>query len=324
MTILIEASLKCNGNCSYCYNKGIREKVKENINLDKIIEQMSKFKGSSFCLHGGEPLILPFDVLERLCIEMFRLGSGGIQSSLMGLTDKHIDLFRKYYIKVGVSLDGFGELNKFRGNDPEITWDRAMKLNKYKLCNGFLVVISRANGLPEQRDRMKEFILKIHDSGLQGRLLPCRHHDPRFQLTIEEIKDFYSDILDFMIENNIKGWSPYADIALATRGEWNRVWCRFSGCDPFSTTGGIIITAEGKLTTCHKFTDKRYAHPLDRKDTRANLLLQTDCKGCKWFKYCRGGCPGDSINFDWRNKTYWCEVWKMLFEKIGRGGLVVC
>jgi len=322
MTILVEASLKCTGNCSYCYNKDIRNKVEENLDLEKIVEQMSKFRGNTFCLHGGEPLILPFEVLERLCMEASRLGRAHIQSSLIGFKKEHLDLFKKYDVKVGVSLDGFGELNKFRGNDPDITWDRAMKLREYGLCNGFLIVVSRANGLPEQREEMKNFILQIHNVGLQARLLPCRHPDLRYQLTIDEMKEFYSDILDFMIENNIRGWSPYADIALATRGEWGRVWCRFSGCDPFATKGGIVITAEGKITTCHKFKDKRYYRLPDRRDTRANLLLQTDCKGCKWFKYCRGGCPGDAIDFDWRNKTYWCEVWKMLFEKLGKGGLV--
>ena len=319
MTILIEPSLACDGNCTYCYNRNMREAVHESdLNINLIIDAMQKYKGSSFCLHGGEPLILPLKVLERLFLEMLRLGGGGsVQSSLSNLKPEHFRLFKTYNIEVGTSLDGFGELNRFRTNDPDDVWSKFLELKREGVSGGFLTVISKANGLPEQRDQFKDFVRSLHRERTQARLLPGRHPNPDIQLTIPEALDFYSDILDFMIDEDIKGWSPFSDVVHATQDDWEKVWCRFSGCDPFSTSAGIVITREGYITTCHKFKDKDYNFINPRKDTRANLLYQTDCKGCNWFRFCRGGCPADAVDFDWRNKTYWCPVYKMIFNRLG-------
>jgi len=49
---------------------------------------------------------------------------------------------------------------------------------------------------------------------------------------------------------------------------------------------------------------------------RDRILIQTDCKDCKWWDYCRGGCSGHAVDNDWRNKDQFCYIHKTLFEKI--------
>jgi hypothetical protein len=37
------------------------------------------------------------------------------------------------------------------------------------------------------------------------------------------------------------------------------------------------------------------------------------CKGCFWWSYCKGGCPGAGLDGDWRNRTRFCEAIKETF-----------
>lgn len=318
MTVLVEGTIKCNGECKYCYNTPMRNASNEcELDLAKMKEAMRKLSDQSFTLHGGEPLVLEREVLDALLGEMYAIkGESNIQTNGTLIGPEHVEMFKKYKTHVGFSLDGFGELNRFRFSDPEKVWSTLLDLKLEGISVGLLSVISKANGLPEQREAFKEFALMAHREGFQPRLLPCRHSDLNIQLSTAEALDFYTDMLDFVMVHGIYGWSPFSDILHALKNEWDKVWCRFHGCDPFNTTGGIVVTRNGSLSNCHKFADVQYKYMGERSDLRANILQQTDCKGCGWFGFCRGGCPGDALDFDWRRKTTWCPVWKMLFERI--------
>ena len=53
---------------------------------------------------------------------------------------------------------------------------------------------------------------------------------------------------------------------------------------------------------------------------RISYLKENQCKGCKWWNYCRGSCPYESRGEfrDEFDKSYWCEAYKMFFEYIHR------
>lgn len=56
---------------------------------------------------------------------------------------------------------------------------------------------------------------------------------------------------------------------------------------------------------------------------RHPVLKESDCEGCKWWSYCKGGCPFETKAYYQGEigKTYWCESYKMLFEYINNEGL---
>ena len=65
----------------------------------------------SVIFHGGEPLLAPFDVWQILLEGLSRPSCGvsvslSVQSNLWRLDDRFIDLFKKYRVSVGTSLDG--------------------------------------------------------------------------------------------------------------------------------------------------------------------------------------------------------------------------
>lgn len=328
MTILVDASLACNAACIYCYNAVMRDQNKNdwpNVPaIKKTIKQLVDQQVSSkVCLHGGEPLLLPVDVIDDLLGFSAGLKCGdkpvttSVQTNGVLLDAEHIQLLKKHKTSVGVSLDGFGELNRFRFNE-ELTSLIVRNLFAAKeagLTVGVLAVIHKANGLPQHRQRFKDFILRLAERDLRGRLLPCVHPDPKIELTVDEARDFYLDMADFVIENGLYGWSPYSDMIYSMLSQLDKVMCFFNGCDPFGTLGGVVVTSQGAVSVCHKFMEEYigYTKPLT---TRTELLAMTDCKGCKFFENCKGGCPANAVDHDWRNKTKWCPVYKPLWEKL--------
>ena len=116
-TVVIQPSPFCNINCSYCYlpnrdTKSIIEQI-------TIMTLFKKLFGSSWTdpqltaiWHAGEPLVLPtafyqtaFEAIEALRPASIQLRHS-IQTNGMLITPAWCDLFRKWDVGVGVSIDG--------------------------------------------------------------------------------------------------------------------------------------------------------------------------------------------------------------------------
>lgn len=324
MPILLDLSLECNFKCKYCYNQELRknnEKLKLcYVDLNDIVEKLEFIRNctkvSEVVLHGGEPLYWNRDKVDNL---LSILASRGFHFNIQTngfYLDQSIDLIKKYNIGVGISIDGYGNCNKFRADLK--TTNKILKNIDLALENkinvSIISVIHKANGLKDTRDLMKQFILDMSNKGINGRLNPCLIEDKEIMLTVEELTDFYTDMLDYMIENGIYGWSPFKDMQNAMLGK-SEVVCVFTGCDPYRTVAGTALSGSGLITVCHKFHKELILNDLKFHSTRLTILRSTDCKDCKYWAWCYGGCPADSINNDWRNKSRWCEVYKALFRK---------
>jgi len=295
-------------------------------NLDLILKRMEEFKDQEMSLHGGEPLCLPKKDVEKILAKMYELqGRSGIQTNGTLIDEDFIGMFKKYKTHVGISFDGPGELSEFRGWGNTEAAKRARNLDKTieRLVKegiqvGLIIVISKSNaGTNERLKKLKDYLLKLKDLGItEGRLNPCQNA-PEYELSIERLKEVYLDLAIFCLKHNLK-YSPFIDIVHGLQGK-SRV-CVFSGCDIFSTPSATTILGDGSVTNCMR-TNKEYVllrHPA-KYDTRTEILAETPqefggCKDCKYFTACYGGCPESGLNGDWRNRTYFCPVWKELFK----------
>ena len=117
-TVLFYPTPFCPVGCKYCfetpfkYNKSYDKKAMKNT----FISLMDHLQFKNVILHGGEPLKLPIKDFEYF----FKLASQyvdhpSLQTSLWGLTDKHIAILKEYKVSIGVSIDGPQELNSLRG-----------------------------------------------------------------------------------------------------------------------------------------------------------------------------------------------------------------
>jgi uncharacterized protein len=338
--------IECPGGCLGCFEKDIRESGgAPAFDIEKVLAslagQMAKDTNNSWnspTLHGGEPLTIPIDGIERILKLIFdKYGRSGIQTSGALVTPAHIEIFKKYNTCVGVSIDGDrAETNAGRWNAPgfnaaEMT-DRtiyAMQLMKEAgLSMSSITVLRRCNaGTAALRSDLVRFGLRMQDEfGItSARFNPLIAFDERTKQEEELGNEALADTLRWLaiktFAKNLQ-WRPMLDFAAVLRGE--QVECVFSECDPWATEAEIPILGDGSLGVCLKGgggLDGVATLRVEKSRARYEALAQVSqgaggCKGCFWWPYCKGGCPGAGIDSDWRNRTRFCAAYKETFTFI--------
>ncbi|KGF71806.1 hypothetical protein DO97_15610 [Neosynechococcus sphagnicola sy1] len=119
--VIIQATSFCNLDCDYCYLPD--RQSKKNLSLDliePIFTQLftSRFLGEEFtiCWHAGEPLAVPIEfydaalskinLLDQKLNKQRYLVRQSIQTNGTLINPAWCDLFKKYQVNVGISLDG--------------------------------------------------------------------------------------------------------------------------------------------------------------------------------------------------------------------------
>ena len=122
LVIILRMTNSCNLNCTYCYDKKnhlkIRNeshRVKENIeNMKQYIKKLNpnEKERSRIIFHGGEPLLINATVYEELIKsikEILPNAQFSIQTNGTLITKENIEVFKRYNVSVGISIDGYNE-----------------------------------------------------------------------------------------------------------------------------------------------------------------------------------------------------------------------
>lgn len=108
--IALQPSTFCNLNCHYCYlpNKHLNNRMNSEICAKLSYDIYSAKRKINLIWHAGEPLTTGINHFEGL-ISQFKKNkyvSNVVQTNATLITDKWCDLFIKYSMHVGVSIDG--------------------------------------------------------------------------------------------------------------------------------------------------------------------------------------------------------------------------
>jgi uncharacterized protein len=337
--LLVKPVLKCDLNCDYCYEhqEGLLESDKSNVETDielmkESIEKHHERFGNrdGITIHGGEPLLLPIDELEELIrfsneiLDKNDLGKKvGIQTNGNLITDEHVELFKKHDVGVGISLDGFGDLNDLRGYpDVERTKeytnrleDTLKKLVDAGVRPGFISVLHQGNvGTDEKLDKFLNFLRRLEEEfDITGGRLNLAFIDgdtPEIELSRERAAIVYERLAEYVLSSPRRRYNPFREFADNLMG-YGLGCCTQTKCEPFKTPAGRVVLPDGDLSTCVKQVDEG-GNPIPFDDNsftgRHELLLQKDCQGCRFFKVCYGGCPGRARDNDYMRKDHYCKA----------------
>lgn len=339
--------LECNGHCRSCYENSIRSRGVPTYDIDKVASALEKCVSESEsgrnvpCLHGGEPLIIGKHNVERLFKIVFdKYKKTSIQTNGLLIDDEYIELFKKYNTSVGISIDGdTAELNMGRWNDSNFSLEEIQKktdlvIENLRRCReaglsvSVISVLRKYNASLSRIPRFIRFLNRLKDEfGVvwvrtnEGIVFNDKFRKEE-QLTVDELTYAFISLASVCLSDSQLMWAPYRDVVDALIGSKNVV-CVLTECDVWHTTSEEPIDGNGNIGNCLKGGGAVDGFQVLRADgigfERYNALFQIPfekggCGGCRYWKVCYGGCPGEGKDNDWRNKTRFCMAWYRLFS----------
>lgn len=355
MTIIIKPTYVCNFRCKYCYLSNETKSSHKLFNVEfakSVIRQIKYILANrpkrklTLIWHGGEPLLWGVENYREVFSYMEREFVGvdyknSLQTNLSLINEEYIDLFLQYNVHVGFSLDGTMEINDSQridavGNGTFNTiMDKVTMCQKKGLSIGCIIVGSKKHigHIPELYHFLCDNRLnfKFNPLFLSGEA--CNNiedigitTDEYGQMAIELFDLWYDDF-----EHHIKE-SNFEEITANLMSN-NPSCCMFGkNCqDNF-----FAIAPTGDVMPCGRFCDaslKQYAYGNLHEETLAEILPrikqseaykrseyieQSNCKLCKYFDICHGGCLHDGFlkSGDFKSKTFLCSAYKKIFTHI--------
>lgn len=337
---LLPLAKKCNIACAYCYQQDERD-VAGNQAPPYDLEAMKAAllaegvgNGVKFSFFGGESLLFPINDLEHMLEWAASINApAGIQTNGTILTDRHIELFKKYKVGIGVSIDGPDELNSARAaQDPKATiaTTRLAIRNLERLITeglnpSLIVTLTRQNASLQHLDRLIRWLLHLRDSGLN--YLNLHTLEPHGDNWLQMPQDWQSAMM-LHLKKELVGFkhvSPFDDMRKSLMQE-SGSHCTFNFCDPYTTASVRGIDGQGTRSNCGRTNRDGISYVKGDKagfERYLSLYLtpmdQGGCGGCRFFLACGGGnCPGEAEGGDWRAKTVHCETLFSIFEQTER------
>ncbi len=155
-TLIVKVTHRCNLDCLYCYEnitkKGEDMSEATFRELADLVLEHSDMPHITFLFHGGEPTLLPnewyeqsMDYARQKAKACGKRVSFTMQTNLLGVNTSKIDLFLRYDIQLGISLDGPAMLQStMRGGEDKV-FANFKKIQAAGVKAGVLVTINEAN-----------------------------------------------------------------------------------------------------------------------------------------------------------------------------------
>ncbi len=353
MNIVIKTTTACNFRCVYC-SEGEKDPVFLNEELfykltDELPELLDKINDRSvnFLWHGGEPCLWGTDRLEK-CMSYAKEHLTGynvcftMQSNGYLINDRFLDLFKRFKVRVGVSVDGYRELHD--ANRPALdgspTFDRVLqgvkKLDEADLCGGLLLVINTEN--PPDTEKLFNFIRECNVSirinpliacgRASGQDISCTDHNyvnvliELFEKAMIADSDVIIDPLDGILDAIITG-SPVNECSYSGACAKGIISLYADGLIGFcGRDSNTLSYAYGSLKT-HNLSQLYFSDTAELMRQRDSYLRNHDCKDCSEWNFCHGGCTYNAMNSfgNINHKSPSCKARKEIIQYLKTTGL---
>lgn len=350
--VIFRITNMCNLNCTYCYDKDNRYRDK-NINeefenkIDDIQRYLNaiyldKCNARTLIFHGGEPLLLGADVYEKLLEKIVEPNMKlSIQTNGTLINKKYIEIFKKYHISVGISLDGCNEEQNYcriyrnGTNSFKKVMTNIKLLEENNIRFGIIMTISK-----EHIGKEKEIYDFIADNKLNVNMrpaFPTKHGDNTNIMSEEEYYEFFKNIFDIWYNDNEKKVQLkqireiYDEFAKVLK----KNYCSGSCSEGENCFGKFVsLDINGNVYSCNRtYNNHEFllgnlnnqlmdeilnnANKLAKK--RIKSLKKLECTKCEIYKYCYGGCPANaySIHGDYtKPEDFFCNAKKKIHKYI--------
>lgn len=329
---MLVPTMACQAACKYCFARKSGQ-VMSDATLSAAVDFMARIapekKKLHVTFHGGEPL-LPGADFYRKALPMMRERFGrrirfSVQSNLWAVTDELAELFRKYGVSVGTSLDGYREMcDEQRG---EGYYDRTTRAEELLAAHGIesgrICTFSALHA-----DKAGEvFARSARPYAVHGAVPSYGMPDSGLSVTCEQMARILLD--SFEAYRNDPARSRISTIDSMARGCFEGKGCV---CTHFDCLGVFAaISPEGDVYSCQRFcgnaefclgnvndglTEKEIlASEGFRRLFACQSGMKSACGDCAHFKYCNGGCLYNTLTAG-TDKDPYCEAYRKAFNAI--------
>lgn len=336
ITLIVKPTHECNLNCPYCYDKINREvKSSNRMSMDTVRKIMQVFQGRirQWIWHGGEPLLMGLDFFYQandLIWSMDRNINIAIQTNGTLITQKTIDMFKKYGINPSLSFDGIHN-NKTRKNTSRIIQVINL-LEQNKMGYGVIMLIN-----PENVDDIigeYEFFKRLRINVQMNTIFKARGNDGSLNMDHMKMAKEICRFFDYWMYDSINPTDSllcrYYVSALIGGGD-------YSLCYNTKCTGRWFgVHPQGELTPCGRDWDSDTSfgsvydynsyEEIKNNPNFVAFVRKTDqlikyCQesGCPFFYACFSGCPGINYTYDSKMEKpepNHCQATKEIFAHI--------
>jgi len=342
--VMIIPTLGCPSECNYCWSSEEGSPVMKIETVQEIVNWLKEFRNEpvTFTFHGGEPLLAGYDFFKEA---LFLLSEGlkelkpafALQTNLWNITPDMAELFHKYNIPIGSSIDGPEDINDLQRGAGY--YKRTME--GYEIAKAHDLKVSFISTFTSYSIDFKEDIFNFFlENGLNMKLHPAlpslRSKDPtKWALEPQLYGELLIYLLDEYLENSdkiqIMNIDHLCKCVLTRRG----TVCTFVDCmgDTFA------IGPDGSIYPCYRFVGMpEYVmgnvkdHPTveELQESKPAKLLDEfkeyvneNCKKCSYVRFCRGGCPYNALKIneetgraELNGVDPHCEAYKIIFKEI--------
>lgn len=331
---------KCNIKCTYCYQEGVRSAggLPRGYDVDAMIARLEEI-GEPFMLFGGEIMMVRDADLERLfAYGLERFGGCGLQTNGTLVRPHHLDLFDRYNVRLGVSIDGPGLLNDARWAGTDRATHRATARTEgliEVLCRRgrpptVIVTLHQANASPERLPLLSDWLRFLDGLGVRNVRLHVLEVDSvevasTLSLGTSAGLAAMRHLRDLEAELSGIRFDVFAEVEAILAGRDADASCIFQVCDSYTTAAVTGVEGDGRLTNCGRTNKDGVGYiKSDRRSFHRQLALYDTpwesggCQDCRFFLMCKGNCPGMAIDGDWRLRSADCQLWFGLFEDAER------
>lgn len=338
--VMLIPTLGCPANCNYCWSSEEKSPIMSIETIKEVVEWLKVFRQDSvtFTFHGGEPL-LAGEKFYREALPLLAEGLSSrniafaIQTNLWKLTPEIAEIFARYNVPIGSSLDGPQELNDLqRGKG---YYEKTMR--GYEIAKAHGLTVRFITTFTSHSVKFREDIFNFYlEKGLTLKLHPClpslKGDNPeKWALDPEEYGNLLIYLLDKYLENlarvEVMNIDHLCKCVFTGRG----TVCTFVDCmgDTFA------VGPDGGIYPCYRFVgmpeyvmgnvyDRPTMADLAQSDAwklmhKFKEFVNTACGKCAHIKYCRGGCPYNAIvptDGEIKAVDPHCVAYKMIFDEI--------
>ena len=351
LSVLIKpASGLCNMNCKYCFYNDLMEnrKIKDygfmSLKTLEIIVKKSMLlenKNVNFMFQGGEPMLIGLDFYISLIslVEKYNLYginvTYGIQTNGTLITNQFAKFFSENDFLVGISIDGFKEIQDIYRLDKDgtstfnSTISGLEQLKKHDVDFNILSVVT--NEVSENTTDIYSFLKNLGTDYIQ--FIPYisrvnEEEDIEF-LTNSNYLRFLKELFDLwyldFTNGKIVSIRYFDDIIKIVMG-YSAESCTLRGV----CSNQNVIEADGSIYPCDFYVldnwrigniyDYTFKEVLESNILKgfieSSRVINSVCKECRYYNLCKGGClknQNSSIN-DKRYLSKYCEVYKSFFD----------